>query len=525
MWTGWVGNDGKAGGPVITNAEAGYDWSTFPERLQQAGITWKVYQDIGDGLDADHAWGWTGEDAFIGNFGDNSLLYFHQFQNALPGNPLADNGKVGTNIKALGRDPMKLVEMFRNDVMTGTLPQVSWIAAPEAYTEHPNWPPDYGAFYASQFIDALTSNPDVWSKTVFFLNYDEDGGFFDHIVSPTPPATAAQGASTVSTINEIFPGDNAKPPHPSGPYGLGVRVPLLVISPWSKGGWVDSEVFDHTSLIKFIEARFADAHPVVVEGNITPWRRAVVGDLTSAFDFKKPNGWHMVELPDTSAFKPRQLVGRPDDVPVPPANQQMPAQERGVRPARALPYVLDASAAVQLGDGSVRIDFSNSGAAAAVFHVRSTNAAHNPRSYTVEAGKQLSGVWAVAGIGASDYDLSVYGPNGFFRAFKGSITSSAVHVSVHSTYDAQTNHITLTIQNPGSHSVAVDVLNAYTGKTTSQSIDAGASTSKRWELAPSDGWYDFVVTPAYGSTFAAQLAGHLETGNDSITDPAMGGLL
>jgi phospholipase C len=275
-------------------------------------------------------------------------------------------------------------------VLTDTLPQVSWIAAPEAYTEHPNWAPDYGAWYASQFVDALTSNPQVWSKTVLFINYDEDGGFFDHVVPPTPPANAAQGASTVTTINEIFPGDAS---HPSGPYGLGVRVPLLVISPWSKGGWVDSEVFDHTSLIKFIETRFSEKHPKIVEPNITPWRRAVVGDLTSAFDFRKPNGWHMVQLPDTSAFKPQQLVRHPDDVPVPPASQHLPAQESGVRPARALPYALDASATVQPGDGSVRIEFSNTGMAAAVFHVRSTSAAHSPRTYTVEAGKGLAGAW------------------------------------------------------------------------------------------------------------------------------------
>ena len=52
MWTGWVGNDGSGGGPVIDNAEAGYGWSTYPELLQAAGISWKIYQDIGDGLDA-----------------------------------------------------------------------------------------------------------------------------------------------------------------------------------------------------------------------------------------------------------------------------------------------------------------------------------------------------------------------------------------------------------------------------------------------------------------------------------------
>jgi phospholipase C len=521
MWTGWVGNDGSGGGPVITNAEVGYDWSTFPERLQAAGLTWKVYQDVGDGLDAAGFWGWTG-DPYIGNFGDNSLLYFHQYQSALPGDPLADKAKVGTNIKALGRDPMKLVEQFRQDVLTGTLPQVSWIVAPEAFTEHPNWAPDFGAWYTSQFIDALTSNPDVWSKTVFFLNYDEDGGFFDHVVSPTPPATPDQGASTVTTLNEIFPGDGS---HPSGPYGLGVRVPLLVISPWSKGGWVDSEIFDHTSLIKFIERRFADTHPNIVEPNITAWRRSVVGDLTGVFDFTKPNGWHMIELPDTSAFKPQQLVRHPDDVPVPPANQQLPLQERGVRPSRALPYVVDATASVQMGDGSVRVDFSNTGAAAVVFHVRSSNPVHAPRNYTVEAGKQLHGSWPVAGVGAAAYDLAVYGPNGFFRQFKGSIVSSATRIQLQTTYDAQTDRVTLVMTNRGATRVTVNVRDNYSGQVTSQNVDAGGPGSQRHTVSPFDGWYDFVVTASYDTDFSCETAGRLENHRDRITDPAMGGLV
>src|SRR5262249_10573409 len=114
MWTGWVGNDGRNGGPVITNAELGYDWSTYPAGLQRAGISWKVYQDVGLGLTAAQFWGWTG-DAFIGNFGDNSLLYFHQYQNAPAGSPLANGAKTGTDIVALGRDPNRLFDMLRDD--------------------------------------------------------------------------------------------------------------------------------------------------------------------------------------------------------------------------------------------------------------------------------------------------------------------------------------------------------------------------------------------------------------------------
>ena len=140
MFTGWVGNDGAGGGPVLDNAEAGYDWSTYPERLQAAGVTWKVYQDVGAGLTASEYWGW-GEDAYIGNYGDNSLLYFHQYQNAPDTSPLAERARTGTNISAGGT----LFDQFRADIAAGTLPAVSWVVAPEAYCEHPNWPANYGA--------------------------------------------------------------------------------------------------------------------------------------------------------------------------------------------------------------------------------------------------------------------------------------------------------------------------------------------------------------------------------------------
>src|SRR5262249_49025822 len=154
--------------------------------------------------------------------------------------------------------------------------------------------------------------------------------------------------------------------------------------------------------------------------------------------------------------------------------------ERGVRPSRALPYELSAVANVLMGDGSVRLTFVNTGAATAVFHVRSSNAAHNPRNYTVEPGKQLSGVWAVAGVGATDYDLAVYGPNGFLREFKGSIAPSSTRLVVDTRYDSQTNHITLTLTNQGANNLTVDILDKYTARSVSERVDAGASTSKRW---------------------------------------------
>ena len=518
MWTGWVGNDGAAGGPVITNAEAGYDWSTYPERLQRAGISWKIYQDSGVGLNAAGFWGWT-EDAFIGNYGDNSLLYFHQYQNAAPGTPLAINAKTGTNIQANNRDPEALFTILRDDVRRGRLPQVSWIVAPEAYTEHPNWAPDYGSWYVSQVLDILTSNPGLWSKTAFLINFDEEGGFFDHFVPPTPPRTRADGLSTVPITNEIFPGDAD---HPSEPYGFGMRVPMLVVSPWSRGGWVNSQVFDHTSIIRFLEARFADQYPGLVETNITPWRRAVAGDLTSAFDFKKPEGWRNIRLPSTDDDEPEDLERQPDEEPVPPTNQSLPRQERGVRLARALPYSLNAQGTVNAGQGKFLIEFGNAGDAAAVFQVRSGNAVDAPRTYTVGPGKDVADTWDV---GPSGYDLSVYAPNGFFRSFKGGVSGNRVKLDVRARYDKWRDGITLIVSSQTSGSIKVRIRDEYTGKTVDERLTRGESTSKHWSLGRFFGWYDFVNTVDQDPGFEYELAGHVENGEDSISDPAMGGLV
>ena len=328
MWTGWDGNDGKGGGPVIANDEIGYSWQTYPERLQAAGISWKIYQDIGDGLDANDFWGFT-DDAFIGNFGDNSLLYFLQYQKATSG-PLFDGALTGTDIKNGGG----LFDILQADVTGGQLPSVSWVVAPQAYTEHPAFPAGYGAWYTAQVLNALTSDPEVWSKTALLITFDENDGFFDHVVGPYPNVGDLPGKSTVPLDNELFEGIAGTPGGSNGvvgPYGLGVRVPMIVASPWSKGGWVCSETFDHSSLIRFIEARFG-----VNEPNITPWRRAVCGDLISAFDFERASD-SVPPLPTVA--EPAQVID-PTVIPTPPAVGSVPTQEPGVKPSRRLGYRL-----------------------------------------------------------------------------------------------------------------------------------------------------------------------------------------
>jgi phospholipase C len=516
LWTGWLGNDGRGGGPALDNeTAAGFSWHTFPERLQRAGITWKVYQDVGLGLDTASAWGDKNHDPYIGNYGDNALVYFNQYRNARPGSPLYEGARTGTRIV----DGGSLFDSFRNDAIDGKLPKVSWIVAPEAYTEHPNWPANYGAWYISQILDALTVNPGVWSKTALFVAYDENDGFFDHMPPPTAPLSRTQGLSTVDTVNEIFPGNSAFPP---GPIGLGVRVPMMIISPWTKGGWVNSQVFDHTSLIRFVERRFAATAPELEETNITAWRRAVAGDLTSVFNFATPDD-APVRLPSTSGYRPPDRDKHPDYSPSPPTTQSLPRQEPGTRPARALPYELDAWREADAPPGTVKIHFKNSGTAAVVFQVRTVAGDAGPWTYTVGPGSELSDVWIAPAIDPGGFELSVHGPNGFMRTFRGNASgANATNLEVGTAYDAARNGISLRIRNPLDAPCQVQIHHVYLGETATHSLEPRGMLEKYWSLEAHFGWYGFVVFVDSNAAFEQRIAGHLETGKDSMSDPLMG---
>ncbi|RKP46530.1 phosphocholine-specific phospholipase C [Trinickia fusca] len=524
MWTGWVGNDGSGGGPVIDNAEAGYSWSTYPEVLQAAGISWKIYQDVGNGLDAKGAWGWT-QDAYIGNYGDNSLLYFNQYRNAQPGDPLYDNARTGTNVAAGG----DYFDQLKADVQNNSLPQVSWIVAPEAYTEHPNWPANYGAWYVDQVLQVLTSNPEVWSKTVLLITYDENDGFFDHVVPPFAPWSTDSGSSTVDTSNEYFGGAGA---NQAGPYGLGPRVPMLVVSPWSKGGWVCSETFDHTSIIRFIEKRFGQ-NGNLGTSNITPWRRTVCGDLTRAFDFRNPNA-AFPTLPSTAGYAPPDRNRHPDYIPLPPLLPSMPTQEPGVRLARALPYELFLRTHANASAGQLQIEFANRGDAGAAFLVYKTGAGDVPRAYTVEAKRSL--VDTLPLNADNTYAFDVHGPNGFVRGVKGRATTPSQHHHHHwwqtetstalpdvaEAYDVANGNIALRLKNLGTAACEFSVYNAYDGSTTKQRVVGGESADLYLDLRAFHSWYDLRVTVDTDASFERTLAGHVETGRSSMSDPAFG---
>ncbi|RZB14161.1 phospholipase C, phosphocholine-specific [Streptomyces sp. F001] len=502
MWTGYTGNDGKGGGPVLGNDELGYDWTTYPERLEQAGISWKIYQDIGDGLDAAGSWGWI-NDAYRGNYGDNSLLYFNKYRGAQPGDPWYDKARTGTDVK----NGDGYFDQLKADVKAGKLPQISWIAAPEAFTEHSNWPTNYGAWYIAQVLDALTSNPEVWAKTALFITFDENDGFFDHVLPPLPPKDASRGKSTVDVSLDLYPGDSKRP---AGPYGLGPRVPMLVVSPWSKGGYVCSETLDHTSILQFMERRFG-----IKETNISPWRRTVCGDLTSAFDFSRKDS-RPAALPETDEYEPQDRERHPDYKPTPPADPDMPKQERGLRPSRPLKYAPYVDGSVDAAAGKFTLTFASGAKAGAAFHVTSGNRADGPWQYTTEAGKNISDTWNSA-YSKGSYDLTVHGPNGFVRFFKGANKVAGPEVTARHRGD----DIELAFTNKGSGTVQLKVVDGYRGRTRTVRVRAGATVRQTVDLAASRRWYDLTVTSDADPAFVRRFAGHVENGRPGVSDPAI----
>lgn len=507
LWTGTNDPTGAMGGPSISNSHDalvedgghpdGYRWMTYPERLLEAGVSWRIYQDMAD------------------NFTDNPVAGFQTFRDSHEGKPGSD-----PRLAELGLSTRTL-EGLREDVLAGTLPQVSWIVAPAAASEHPGpSSPAQGADYTAQVIEALTADPAVWARTVLFVNFDENDGFFDHVPPPAPPSlkhgrpSPAMGGSTVDLTGEHHLQTTAseaateRPEFTGRPYGLGPRVPMYVISPWSRGGWVSSEVFDHTSVIRFLETRFG-----VEEPNISAWRRAVCGDLTSAFDFATPNA-PFPSLPETGALSARAgaLPGR--TTPATPESLEPPVQATGVRRSRALPYELAVDEAIV--DGALGLTFANTGRAGAVFHVYDRlKLERTPRRYTVGAGDRIEGVWDVGA-----YDLWVLGPNGFHRHAMGG-ADDRMSLSARQ----EDGSLVLSVLNGGDAPRRIEgASDPYQPIATPWSavVAPGETIVRRFVPGLARGWYDLSVRD--GSGWSRRLAGRLETGGDSISDPGMGGL-
>ncbi|MFD3663385.1 phosphocholine-specific phospholipase C [Streptomyces sp. NPDC058659] len=512
LWSGWTGFEAD-GSRAVTNAayaegtHPGYGWPTYAERLEAAGRSWKTYTE------------WE-------NFTDNNIEFFTTFKKiarkALAGTgghtfmesfyaAVRDTEDAAERTRLLGLleegvagltgaerslferglrrvESGTLADAFRADIAAGTLPEVSYLVPSAIDSEHPgSSSPIASASLVYKVLDALGSHPDVWRHTVVLINYDENDGFFDHVPPPVPPA------------------DNTDERWKGQPTGLGIRVPLLVVSPWSVGGYVCSETFDHTSVIRFLEKLTGIAEP-----NITPWRRAVTGDLTSAFDFKRGRRQPPVEQP--GPIPPFTGRWRPQ----PPAVQRMPVQEPGVRPARPLPYQPDASATV--APGAVTVALRNTGRASAHFALYPYAG-----EFAVPQHRDVRGTgeWTVPVTG-DHYRFTITGPNGFRREFEGPAAGGA---ELASRIDHHDRDLHLTVRNTGPAPLAFTVrplgymdpedLDDLADWTRTVTVKPGKTRTVVHSAADAHGWYDVEVTAPGG--FRRRLMGHIENGRPSVS--------
>jgi len=651
FWTGTIREKPDENAlACVWNDDADYDsivnWKTFPERLEENGVSWKIYQNelsVGVGFQGE-------EDAWLANFTDNSIEFFKQYNVKLHPAYIANlpreaarlnselekrkqqlltltsgsdqEKKIRSEIDGIAKriamnaedqknctkekydqlssfeknihrkafdtnrndpnfhqlTPLKykdgnverevkipkgdILHQFRKDVETGQLPTVSWLVAPENFSDHPGaaW---YGAWYISEVMEILTKNPEIWKKTIFILNYDENDGYFDHVPPFVAPHPYKQDTGLVSknihTGIEYVANDaqqSIKRNARESAIGLGYRVPMVIASPWSRGGWVNSEVFDHTSSLRFLEKFLSHKlKKKIEEPNISTWRRTICGDLTSAFRPYNGETLHnpqflnrdeFVESIHKAQFKNppsnfRQLTKEEiDQIHKDPLSTPLLAsQEKGIRSSCALPYELFADGKLSADKKSVEVNLKagdrvfGPNAAGSPFQVyapgkyRTENV--NLRSYAVRAGDTLTDKWLISDFENGIYHLRVYGPNGFYREFSGTETDPLIHVV--GLYEMKGNRptgkLTLQFNNTGKQSQVVSIVdNAYKTTTRSLTIDKAGSSKERLSVTldtqKSFGWYDFSIRANNHPAFERRYAGRVETGQASKTDPFMG---
>ncbi|PND40492.1 phospholipase C, phosphocholine-specific [Paucibacter aquatile] len=494
-------------------AAQGITWQSYAEVLEAQGVSWKVYQE------------WD-------NYGDNYLQYFKNFRVDAAGRKLTPESPLYQKCRAMapGSNAANaaqttgqwLIDDFAADVRAGRLPAVSWICAPTEYCEHPSPTPNAGENFSARLLAALVDNPEVWAKTVLIITYDENDGFFDHMPSNVPPMDAGRGRSTVanSLQGEVYKG--------SEPIGLGPRVPTLVISPWSKGGRVNSQLFDHTSQIRFLEEWLVQGkglpRAAVHCPNISPWRRAVCGDLLSVFNFDEPNKTWPAGVPRTAEY-PKYDATAPA---WPPATQVLPRQEQvstgQPRPACPMPYRAEVDGAVQGTARQFALSFANGGSVAEPFIVYSALRSDGPWHYTLAAGTRVEReVWNWSG---DSYQLKVHGQNGFVREFSGALGSAARQLEVSLREEPASRSVRLQFSNSSSQVLRLQLADlAYgQGRLLSLSLQPGQNHSETLSVEASRGWYDLGVTLEGESLYWRRLAGHVEGAGLDYTDPVLNGL-
>jgi phospholipase C len=475
-----------------------------------------------------------------------------------------DNGKK----RELAVPAGDLLFQFRKDVNEGKLPAVSWLAAPQNFSDHPS-APWYGAWYVSEILDILTKNPEVWKKTIFIVTYDENDGYFDHaqpfyIPDEKRPETGkcSNGIDTeieyVRLENELAQGVPKKQAR-EAPIGLGFRVPMIIASPWSRGGKVCSQVFDHTSTQQFLETFFNQkVGKKIHQENISEWRRTICGDLTAAFS--PYNDKQLEPLPflkrdqvvediynakfkqDPNGFKQLNEQEINQIIQTPAALEQLLSQEKGIRPSNALPYELYADATRSANKKQIEIKMSAGNKLFSKQAAGSPFTVYAPGKYTekgsedncrnwgfaVKAGDSLTYTWPLHAFENNEYHLRVYGPNGFYREFKGNATDPEPEVSLEYELDAKagkpTGNVVLQLTNTDTHQPLTVTIkdNAYKKKDIVQEVAKGGKTAVTIPLKDSHGWYDFSVQINGANAFEKRYAGRVETGKESVSDPYMG---
>ncbi|OCF84970.1 phosphocholine-specific phospholipase C [Nocardia brasiliensis] len=493
-WTGTIDPAGQNGGPAISNPadyRPVYRWTTYPERLLDKGISWKVYANDEVGDDSGHP--------FVGDYGDNPLWLFDAYHDPNKAE-LASRAKVfgAQNWKpdsGQGKNVEHVLADFLADCKANRLPQVSWVVAPYGYSEHPAARPVDGAAYTSAVLKALWANQTLWNSTAVLINFDENDGFFDHVPPPmAPPGT---------------PGEYVN----GAPIGLGPRVPMLVISPWSRGGWVNSQVYDHTSVIRFLEKWTG-----VNEPNISAWRRSICGDLTGCFDFGKTDTT-IPMLPDTTALRAQADATQrtlPAPAPPPAGGQRPPAQESGTRPARPLPYAPAVNGTLT-PEGALVTAFRNTGIAdLQLAAYRADGRTDGPWRYDVKAGTTVTDTWNVPAYPDKKYGVAVHGPNRFLWRLAGTSTSP-LEVSAAYTPDYK---LQLSMTNKGKTAATVTVrANSYrTDGPWTYQLAPGKTVVDTWNaLSYGKGWYDLSLTVDVDPAFQRHFRGHIENGQPSVT--------
>jgi phospholipase C len=407
-----------------------------------------------------------------------------------------------------------VLHQFRKDVEDKKLPLISWLIAPEHFSDHPG-SPWYGAWYISEVLNILTKDPETWKKTIFIINYDENDGYFDHVLPFAPPMNPSQpvdmngkdGVEYVNRNQEFMLKEKLK----QGTVGLGYRVPMIIASPWTKGGFVNSEVSDHTSVLQFLEKFIRKKfNKEVTVDNISDWRRAICGDLTSAFnslsmkipemdyldqkDYTKTiNAAKNKPVPNLKWYKENELDTR-----------LLELQERGVKPSHALPYHYY----VNLEEGKIKMTNLKERAVPLLIYDRTNFDTDNFYfSYALYSKQEL-----FHAVKSDNFDYEVFGPNGFYRNFKGDKTPE---IEISLIHNSSKSEVELIIKKLSNNHTSVALENLYEKKQDHISLQQ-SQEKMMISLIRTKGWYDLKLS---SGNFIWHFAGRVETGKPTISDP------